>query len=357
MDTSTPVAHRDNLQDNTPSPSTSPIVNDLSDQPSDSENVLADGRTGASRELDTCLITPTRKLETSEDFEAGANAIMNAAEHTNAFRVERDINPPPVEDSETDADTGEHLVDELNRLLLSESDQAPSPSAELVVQSAQPNDSEAGARDLEINHLNAADDNDLVTVEENHSDDNDLITVEENHSSPSDADLLSGINVDRWSEMKEDITGISSNKITLTPSTTNRENDLIKAPETTPTTPSQNTRRRLIFGEGLTPEQGNARATPNAVQKKRRGDVTESNKVTKKRRIPSVVERLFLNAKAISSPQTGLKTRRRNRTSSLPLPGQRSIRELFIKPTPGAENVENVDASNVNESVHDENNV
>ena len=155
--------------------------------------------------------------------------------------------------------------------------------------------------------------------------------------------------------MKEDTTGNLSNQIALTPSSTRRGNALIRALDTTSTTtPPQNTRRRLIFGECLTPEQGNARATPNAVQRKRRGDVTECNMVMKKQRIPSIVERLFLNARAANSPQTGPKTKRRNRTSSLPLPGQRSIKELFIKSTPG---LENVDASNANESVHDESNV
>ena len=121
---------------------------------------------------------------------------MNAAEYTNAFHVERDINLPPVEASESDADTGERLVDELNHLLLSEGDQAPFPLVELAIQDtsqsdAQPNDLEDGTDDLETDHSRSVDNNDLVTVEENHSNDNDLATVEENHSSPSDADLLS----------------------------------------------------------------------------------------------------------------------------------------------------------------------
>ena len=83
-----------------------------------------------------------------------------------------------------------------------------------------------------------------------------------------------------------------------------------------------------MFGESLTPEQGKARATPEAKQVKRRGGLAESSK-KKRQRLPTVVERLFLNANVNDQSPVTSSVKRRRRVNSLPVPGQRPITEMF----------------------------
>ena len=347
METSTPVAcHRGDTNRSLISSPTSPIGAELSDQPSDSENLLAIGATGASRELDTCQITPSKKAETSEDFEIGANALMNAAEETNAFLVEKIIQPPAAGAAEVqninEEGVGEVLAKELNQLALSEEIQDSSG---------------------DIVHANDILDEQLIQGNKSGASQHlDEVVVEEiNHMAPTGADkevnevkeageddLLHGLNVDEWSSLEvQNSSGKSEeDECPLTPSrksvTDPKEETKEKTFQSGYTTPV-NTRRKLVFGENLTPEQGRERATPGATQVKRRVEISEG-RVLKKQRLPTVVERLFMNNKAGTPSPTNLKAKRRNRTNSLPIPGQRPIREMLVKLTPGSK----YDMDNIN---------
>ena len=112
---------------------TSPVPAELSDQPSDTENMAPGGATGASRELDICILTPTKRGENSEDIEAGANALMDAADKTDAFNIGPVGGQMVVgEDNQTPAD----VEDQLDGLNLDDwssdlSRQSCSPSARL----------------------------------------------------------------------------------------------------------------------------------------------------------------------------------------------------------------------------------
>ena len=66
---------------------TSPVPAELSDQPSDNKNMTHGGATRASRELDICNLTPTKRGENSEDIEDRANSLMNVDEKTDAFNI------------------------------------------------------------------------------------------------------------------------------------------------------------------------------------------------------------------------------------------------------------------------------
>ena len=190
----------------------------------------------------------------------------------------------------------------------------------------------------------------------------DEVVVEEiNHMAPTGADKqvnevkeageddpLHGLNVDEWSSLElQNSSGKSEeDEYSLTPSrksiTDPKEETKEKTFQSGYTTPV-NTRRKLVFGENLTPEQGRERATPGATQVKRRVEISEG-RVLKKQRLPTVVERLFMNTKAGTPSPTNLKAKRRNRTNSLPIPGQRPIREMLVKLTPGSK----YDMDNIN---------
>ena len=390
------------------SPPTSPIVADQSDQPSDSENMLAVGRTGASRELDTCHVTPTRKQETSEDFEIGANAIMNAAEVTDAFLLDRFTQSPPARDRHVveNASVGEILSIDLNGLSLSEDKQehvndgcvnsvnemagvelkqaiqsedcepeteseAHSNRMKLELVQGGPNPDYYGVASYKLQHVDGGQNpaiiesmaNGLLNVQTIDSDDNVINAVQTNDpdnvinaatmaskssivqindsdavqindsdnaiNAPTMADqdkILQGINVDEWSDLEE---RNNSSETQATPKTPTKEDgkQSIGPSSSSFTTPTV-TRRRLVFGESLTPEQGKARATPEAKQVKRRGGLAESSK-KKRQRLPTVVERLFLNANVNDQSPVTSSVKRRRRVNSLPVPGQRPITEMF----------------------------
>ena len=114
MDTSTPVATMSRRNIIIPSPELSPepnvdtglpkpfILEGSDHVPSDSEATAQKSATGASLDLDKNAITPTKRMENSDDMDGGANALMNVAiEAGVCFQVdqmdgENDQEPLPI---------------------------------------------------------------------------------------------------------------------------------------------------------------------------------------------------------------------------------------------------------------------
>ena len=93
MDASTPVIkigdRRDHVEIASP-PNISPVnAGSLSVASDEAPSFVSDpgqkSATGNSRGMDTARLTPTRKQETSDDFEAGANDLFDSAMRTNAL--------------------------------------------------------------------------------------------------------------------------------------------------------------------------------------------------------------------------------------------------------------------------------
>ena len=242
IETSTPVDCRLRRDTMIPSPELSPdapietglpkpfILEGSDNQPSDSEVTAQKSPTGTSLELDKNEITPTKKLETSEDMDGGANALMEATTKAGiCFQVQNVLDvynhePPPVVGS-----------DNSNTLPVVGSDNSGPQRVEVLLE------------DLDLSS-NPSFDN----VEPGRA---PINAVRE-----GEAVLL------RCQVGGGDVMKVDSNKLS-TPRVV---------------------RKKLVFGTNLTPEIANARASPLSTPRKRSmEDVADtwSNSASKKRQL------------------------------------------------------------------------
>ena len=269
MDSSTPLQNMGDRREHTEIPSPpniSPVnVESLSIASDEAPSFVSDpgqkSATGNSRGMDTARITPTRKQETSADIEAGANNLFDSAMRTNALSGHVEVL------NNLEASLMDELANDVS--LNTWSGRESSMDAEAVT-----SEEKLGVVDGEITAGGIVGELNLDNLHEQR-DDTAGGKVGELNLKPDSSQVVASGMVGELNLRKEKV--VENVEIDLVSPVV----DEVKNKDLNLRTP---VRKRLIFGEGLTPEMGNIRATPGLSRDKRKNTSPQNTPESARRR-------------------------------------------------------------------------
>ena len=302
METSTPVDMRTRREHPNISLSPTVIVGDTSDNPSDHSGPQMLVKTGISDGLDSAVITPTRREETSQDRDGGANALWDAVSEARLLNMSLDSALSRQDGSNSVSRLVDALVEGLNLSHWSTADFTHSNDFEVE----QHNDASIGERSFNSAVVEGAEQHAqgrVDTEQKEHAAGEEVVNIimqAEGFVEDRGAEQHAQIGVDVVVELvgqaeaanvvekEENFRGKDS---FISPERAKISLETIEKTISTPASGSlARTRRKLEFGLNLTPCLGNQRAVPESPQVKRRlvADSDTPESIKKKERLGEV---------------------------------------------------------------------
>ena len=277
METSTPVDLRTRREPPNISLSPTVMVVDTSDNPSDHSGPQMLVKTGISDGLDSAVLTPTRREETSQDMDVGANALWDAVSGARLLNVSFDSALPRQDISNPVSHLVDALIEGLNLSCWSTDDFTHSNNSEAEQHTSATSGKKSTDDFTHSNNSEVEQHKNATTGEKSL----DLAVVEcaEQQEMGEQAKTVNIVEEIQVVEGKDSFISPERAKVNL---------ETIGGTISTPSPNSlPRTRRKLDFGVNLTPALGKQRAAPESPQVKRSfvPDLDTPESIKKKERL------------------------------------------------------------------------